>query len=219
LQESIDDLAEMAKDSSLKPNGRVDLQLRRADAILSLAKLSADKADSDALAENETLKQERAALYEQLAVKDARIAELEASQRPVEIREIPDTRLPEVLALNRQQADTLKNTGEAIKQVVSESDRLRVAALMLKQGTNKSVQSFLWEICDYSLALNCSAESDESLMSALDAILPGVRMGARGQMAKATLAARNIDYSGPRSTRPTYRDVFDEADGKYQEEL
>ena len=201
----------------MKPNGRVDLQLRRADAILSLAKLSADKADSDALAENETLKQERAALYEQLAVKDARIAELEASQHPIQTVTVPDPDAAVIRAASLAKDDLIQNTAQAIRENAEEPTRLRVAAALVTRLGRKA-QPIVAGIADWASIVTFNQKSDEDLQEIISSAFVGSR-GSAVQLARATLAVRNVSVIGPNGTKPKYKDVFDEIDGKYQEEL
>jgi hypothetical protein len=216
LQESIDDLAEMAKDSSLKPNNRADLQLRRADAILSLAKLSADKADSEALAENISLKTQLEQDAARTSSLEGEVASLKASQHPIQTVTVPDPDAASIRADLANARDLILSAGQAVKQVVGETDRLRLAALLAKRS-GRGAQSMISEMgVDFASIWMASQESSETLTARIDAASPEGQRGAAVLVAKSTLAARGQDYVyvGPRSTKPVYADVFYELDGR-----
>jgi hypothetical protein len=198
IQATLNSLEAISNDPKQKKNCQSDAALKRADLLLDLSRLDHKKEVDAALAENATF-------HEQLDAKDARIAELEteceqlrASQRPVEIREIPDPRLPETIALSQRQADLLQNTAQAIRENVEEPTRLRIAAALCKR-MGKGAQPLVSDITDWASVYRASMETDDALVAVIDAAQPG----SRGQAvlgARATLAARGIEYTGPSYT-------------------
>jgi hypothetical protein len=214
LQESIDDLAEMAKDSTLKPNNRSDLQLRRADAILSLAKLSADKANSDALAENATLKQER-------DEKDARISALEAEvstwrakagERLVQV--VPDPRLAESISEGLAKDDLLSAVAVAIKSAIPHPQRIALGAKLLMKSNTPTSRGFVYQFTDAGSIICAMQMRTEELFERISLAAPMSR-GDGVLTARAVLESRGEVVPEVGSGKPNrYADIFTELDGK-----
>jgi hypothetical protein len=210
LQQCADELSAIAADKNTKPNGRVDALIRKADILTELARLVAKEKESEAIAENENLTRQHVEDFAKIAELEAQVSALKASQHPVEIREIPDARLPETLALNMQQADLIQNAAQAIRENVEEPTRLKMAAVLVKK-MGRNAQPFVSDIVDFASVYAASTRTDDELQSTIDSAFVGSR-GAAVLVARATLAARGVPVIGPRSSKPVYADVFDQAD-------
>lgn len=201
-QQVIDELSDLAQSANVKPNNRTDALLRKSELLVELMKISAKEKESDALIENETLKQQHVEDSAKIAELQTRVDSLAASQHPVEIREIPDSRLPETIALNQRQADLLQNAAQAVRENVEEPTRLKIAAVLVKK-MGKGAQPLVSDIADWASVYRASMETDDALIAVIDAAQPGSR-GAAVQVAKATLSARGISYAGPQVGQPKH---------------
>lgn len=208
IQATLNSLEAISNDPKQKKNCQSDAALKRADLLLDLSRLDHKKEVDAALAENATF-------HEQLDAKDARIAELEteceqlrASQHPVEIREIPDSRLPETIALNQRQADLLQNAAQEIRANCEEPTRLKIAAVLVKK-MGRDAQPFVSDIVDFASIYAASTRTDDELQDVIDSAFVGSR-GSAVLVARATLAARGIEYTGPSYTGggSKFRDEF-----------
>jgi len=216
IQECINELTAMSKDTSIRGPKRIDALLQKSALVTEMARLQAAE-DSDAAAQElDTLKAQRAedeATINQLQNELAQWKQ-KASERLVE--RVPDRRLAEQISTNLQQTNLLINTGQAVKQIVSEPDRLRIAAVLCRRS-GRGAQSMISEMgVDFASIYMASQESSETLTARIDAASPEGQRGAAVLVAKSTLAARGQDYVyvGPRSTKPVYADVFYELDGR-----
>jgi hypothetical protein len=197
IQSTLDSLQAISEDPKQKPNCRSDAALKRADLLLDLSRLDHKKEVDAALAENATF-------HEQLDAKDARTAQLEAevqslkaSQAPVRVEIQPDPEAKQIRAKLLAQSDLIENAVKAVRENVDAPTRLRIAASLVKKMGKSAL---LFDIGDLDSVCRASLESDETLMGVLDGVSPGVRLGAWGQVCKATLAVRGIEYSS--SPRP-----------------
>jgi hypothetical protein len=208
LQQCADELSNIAADKNTKPNGRVDALIRKADILTELARLVAKEKESEALAENETLTRQHVEDSAKIAELEAQVSMLKVNQHPVEIREIPDPRLAESISAGLAKDDLIQNAAQAVKQVVSEPDRLRVAALLVRK-MGKASQPFVSDIVDFASVYSASARTDDEL----EQVLTQAAVGARGfgiQVATATLFARGayVPEVGSEYAKPVFRNEF-----------
>ena len=82
-QQVIDELSDLAQSANAKPNNRTDALLRKSELLVELMKISAKEKESEALAENETLKQQHEQDSAKIAELQTRVDSLTASQHPV----------------------------------------------------------------------------------------------------------------------------------------
>jgi hypothetical protein len=212
LQQCADELSDIASADGVKSNNRVDALIRKADILTELARLVAKEKESETLAENTALKQQHAEYTIRISELESEVSHLRSTQNPVEIRTVPDPEAAEIRASLANAGGLIKNAGQVIQANVEEPTRLRIAAALVKR-MGRGAQPFVSEICDFASVFTASQRSDDELQEVIDLAAPGAR-GMALQVAKATLASRGLEYTGPR--KPVYRNEFD---GEYLEEL
>ena len=211
LQKCAYELSDIAADKSTKPNGRVDALVRKADILTELARLTAKDAAETVFAENEALKQKSANDTERIATLEAEVSQWKQKASERLVQTIPDPEAATIRAANVDKDDLIQNAGQVVKQVVSEPDRLKVAALLVKRSGRLS-QPFVSEIADFASVYTASQRSDDELQDVISQAAPGA-YGSNILLSKAVLAARGVAVTGPRSSKPVYKDIFDELDG------
>lgn len=210
IQATLDSLEAISNDPKQKKNCQSDAALKRADLLLDLSRLDHKKEVDAALVEN-------AAFHEQLDAKDRHIAELESecaqlrnNQHPVRVEVQQDPEAAEVRRRLANANDIIENAGQAIRENVEEPSRLKIASALVRR-MGKGAQALVTEIADWASIVTFSQKSDDDLQEIISSAFVGSR-GPAVQLARATLAVRGIETTGPRSSKPVYGDVFDQVD-------
>lgn len=209
-QKCVDELSELAADRTAKINVRGDCLIRKADLLVELARLSAEAASDEKAAENSALKEQHAEDEATINQLRAEVAQWKQKANERLTVTVPDEHAAEIHARNLQQADLIENAAAAVRQIVNESDRLRIAAILIKR-MDRACHAF--EICEFASSYAFSKKKDSDLEDIISQAAPDAK-GSAIQLAKATLSARGVPIPevGSFSTRPVYRDVFDAID-------
>lgn len=205
-QQVIDELSDLAQSANAKPNNRTDALLRKSELLVELMKISAKEKESEALAENETLKQQHEQDSAKIAELQTRVDSLTASQHPVEIRTVPDPETPQLRADLKLKDDILNAIAEAVKSSLSHPQRINFAAVLVtKYG--RACQSFLNQVTDFSLIWCASQKRDEELQEIISLAQPNAR-GDGCLVSRALLAARGVPVVGPQQ-KPHFKNEFE----------
>lgn len=189
-QQVIDELSDLAQSPNAKPNNRTDALLRKSELLVELMKISAKEKESEALAENETLKRQHVENSARIAELEAHVSTLKASQSPVRVEVLQDPETPQLKADLAAQVELLTAAAETVRQALSHPERINFAAILITKHGRKA-QAFVNQFTDFNALYLANSRTDDQLQETIQAAVVGSR-GDAVLTARAVLQARGV---------------------------